>query len=138
MESVALALPTRLFNRLMRFAASVRRKPEDIVEAVLSDSMEPDAPDRLRVVIDCSRCGVVPHRYVRSVQGAPGEFDHVYGCRKCYRLRKYGTVQVKGWSAASPETEEPSAAPSPEPDEEDLTAPWCRLPADASPLHAAP
>lgn len=95
-DLVDIDLPTPLYHRLLSFAAAAARQPGDIVDAVLCDAMEPPAPERTRATLDCGRCGFTKHRWARTVLIGGGEYAHLFGCVKCFKLRRYGTVAIRG------------------------------------------
>lgn len=97
MDLVALDLPLKLYDHLRKHAAALECQAEDLLEDILQTSMEPDEPERKRVKLECNRCGFTNHKWARAKPIGKGEFAHLYGCVKCFRLRRYGTTTIKGW-----------------------------------------
>jgi hypothetical protein len=122
-DTEEIDLPPSLRARLLRAAAACGRQPGDLVDALLCDAMEAPTPARLRATLACTRCGFTPHRWARTVLTGRGEFAHLFGCTRCYRLRRFGTVAIRG-------CEQPDDAPEPEPEPVKVPVLWLVPPQD--------
>ena len=100
MELVHLDLPLAMYNKL----ASKLRAQGDLLDATVEEiilaAMEPEEPSCKNVRLSCVKCATVtPHTWLRSTQVAPCTFALMYSCgtKKCYRIRRFGTVMLKDW-----------------------------------------